>query len=400
MTSGLMGNFDDNSTNDLQLKNGTILHHEKTERHIFEFGMTWAVEANQSAFWYPRGKGYFDYSHLNYTPKFLEDADKGKVTSAQQFCGSEEEECIFDLVFTGNETIANHTKHLGKVSRERDKTLVNHAPNISGPKKINITANTTSTYWLYASDDGTFTYKVLDGHPYANTTMQANGDAILTLFLKENNPVNITVTVVDNFGEQATPYQPTIVFCSNCSRRGTCDFGDYLDDDRTTYTFKYASCKCGPYWDGPDCEFDKDGCATHPCSPLRNCTDIPADIHLISGIGYNCSECPKGFISTNDGRCEDINECNANNGVCSQICNNTYGSYTCSCFQGFQKPDDSDICQDINECANTVNECDQMCNNTIGGYNCGCYIGHGDVKQRGILPRNVTILTVVIQQVA
>ncbi|KAL3837136.1 hypothetical protein ACJMK2_022514, partial [Sinanodonta woodiana] len=374
MTSGLMGNFDDNQKNDLQAKNGTILINNTTERHIFEFGMTWAVEANQSAFRYPRGKSYFDYSHLNYTPKFLEDADQAKVETAKQFCGSKEEECIFDLVFTGNEAVANHTKSLGNTSRETENLLANHVPSISGPKKVNITANETLTYRLRATDDGTFTYKVLDGHPYANITLQTNGEAILTLFFKETDPVNIVVTVVDNFGVQATPHQPTMVFCSNCSRRGTCDFEDFRDDDRTTYTFKYATCKCGPYWDGPECEFDKDGCATHPCSPLRNCTDIQADIHQVTGIGYNCSECPKGFISTNDGRCEDINECIAD-GACTQICNNTYGSYTCSCFEGFQKPDDSDKCQDINECDNTMNVCDQTCNNTIGGYYCGCYKG-------------------------
>ena len=31
----------------------------------------------------------------------------------------------------------------------------------------------------------------------------------------------------------------------------------------------------------------------------------------------------------------DINECNVNNGGCDQICNNTYGSYRCTCEEGY-----------------------------------------------------------------
>ena len=32
---------------------------------------------------------------------------------------------------------------------------------------------------------------------------------------------------------------------------------------------------------------------------------------------------------------EDINECRANNGGCSQLCENIAGSYRCSCYDGY-----------------------------------------------------------------
>lgn len=35
----------------------------------------------------------------------------------------------------------------------------------------------------------------------------------------------------------------------------------------------------------------------------------------------------------------DINECDFENGNCSDICNNTDGSYFCSCLAGFQLDD-------------------------------------------------------------
>ncbi len=42
--------------------------------------------------------------------------------------------------------------------------------------------------------------------------------------------------------------------------------------------------------------------------------------------------CPDGFLK-DDGFCEDIDECST--GECDQECNNTFGSFVCSCRKGF-----------------------------------------------------------------
>ena len=50
---------------------------------------------------------------------------------------------------------------------------------------------------------------------------------------------------------------------------------------------------------------------------------------------FRCS-CAAGFHLDADGlTCHDINECQANNGNCSQKCINTQGDHSCSCFEGF-----------------------------------------------------------------
>ena len=46
----------------------------------------------------------------------------------------------------------------------------------------------------------------------------------------------------------------------------------------------------------------------------------------------------------NDGQCDDINECDDNNGGCEQTCVNTDGSYHCECEVGFMLQPDGQHC--------------------------------------------------------
>ena len=39
-----------------------------------------------------------------------------------------------------------------------------------------------------------------------------------------------------------------------------------------------------------------------------------------------------------------MDECNTNNGGCNQTCNNTYGSFKCSCIKGYQLAADNLSC--------------------------------------------------------
>lgn len=79
----------------------------------------------------------------------------------------------------------------------------------------------------------------------------------------------------------------------------------------------------------------------------------------------------------------DINECVEGTHDChsNAKCQNTEGSYFCSCKPGFQG-DGKSSCSDINECAEGSHRChqDATCQNTAGSYKCTCnseYIGNG-----------------------
>ena len=83
-----------------------------------------------------------------------------------------------------------------------------------------------------------------------------------------------------------------------------------------------------------------------------------------------------------------------NNGGCEEICDNTNGSYTCSCQTGYTVDDshhnctgltgnhyfNSYLCQtfftDIDECSSNNGNCDQICTNLEGTHNCSCRSGY------------------------
>ena len=58
-----------------------------------------------------------------------------------------------------------------------------------------------------------------------------------------------------------------------------------------------------------------DGCQDNPCTGGTNCTDLTPEEHVVSGVSFNCSECPTG-TEDDDGIClreyhlmEYIGEC-------------------------------------------------------------------------------------------
>ena len=113
---------------------------------------------------------------------------------------------------------------------------------------------------------------------------------------------------------------------------------------------------------------DIDECARD----LDNCSQI---CNNTEG-SYNCS-CRDGFVLLSDDiTCEDINECLPDDPCPGNFeCNNTIGSYHCYCPEvGFIHANDD--CADIDECALSLDDCAHNCSNTIGSYKCYCMDGY------------------------
>ncbi|XP_034935238.1 signal peptide, CUB and EGF-like domain-containing protein 2 isoform X2 [Chelonus insularis] len=129
----------------------------------------------------------------------------------------------------------------------------------------------------------------------------------------------------------------------------------------------------------------------HSCHEINSCTVNNAGCShtCLSTIERVFCLCPDGFILKNDWKtCEDVDEClvpELQHHACKYGCINTPGSYYCinpveyqpnrspenKCPPGFKETSKS-TCVDINECEENNGECSEVCENTNGSYFCTC----------------------------
>lgn len=75
----------------------------------------------------------------------------------------------------------------------------------------------------------------------------------------------------------------------------------------------------------------------------------------------------------------DVNECEQVPKVCQHGCENTDGSFVCTCPNGYTLSSDGITCRDIDECATGRHGCQHECVNTQGSYTCVCAKGFSQV---------------------
>lgn len=99
-----------------------------------------------------------------------------------------------------------------------------------------------------------------------------------------------------------------------------------------------------------------------------------------NSIGSFLCECHTGFVEIS-GECRDFDECSDNRIAmsCQQnsSCKNTPGGFECECDEGFEKTENG-VCNDIDECLVDNGGCHiiAVCENTIGSKICSCPQGY------------------------
>ncbi|XP_024413935.3 vitamin K-dependent protein S [Desmodus rotundus] len=137
----------------------------------------------------------------------------------------------------------------------------------------------------------------------------------------------------------------------------------------------YASCKdgkaaftciCKSGWQGQRCEFDINECR-NPLNTNGGCSQICDN----TPGSYHCS-CKTGFVLlSNKKDCKDVDECSVKPGICgTAVCKNFPGDFECECAEGYRYNPTSKSCEDVDECSDHV--CAQLCVNYPGGYSCYC----------------------------
>uniref|UniRef100_A0A672L380 LDL receptor related protein 1 n=1 Tax=Sinocyclocheilus grahami TaxID=75366 RepID=A0A672L380_SINGR len=124
---------------------------------------------------------------------------------------------------------------------------------------------------------------------------------------------------------------------ANCDHTSTCDKDQFKCSSGKCIT---ANLRCNFFNDCEDYGSDEIGCKTdtmlNDCKSNKSLCGDGDEAHCISnGTDTFCS-CKQGFQSVGHNTCEDKNECKQF-GICSHMCNNTKGSYKCSCHKYFTR---------------------------------------------------------------
>ncbi|XP_053376387.1 uncharacterized protein LOC123533517 isoform X2 [Mercenaria mercenaria] len=371
-TTGLLGNYDGNPDNDFSMPSGTVLRADLTEREVFEYGKSWEINPDNSAFIYDEGKSHSNYHNNSYVPRFLDEADPVKRAEAEKSCnGSHNIECVFDFVFTEKKEIADQTNIIRAQSDSTRSELEIMVPSLTGCMVVN----------AKKGDDVicNLNYDTGDEIHFIENSVNAmldQGSSSIKYVQTTDEPVNIRIASKNEHGRYSPTFIVSVLLCTNCNGHGVCT-NQSRDDARENNYFKYATCECEPQYQGNDCEEDFDGCAANPCSLKRNCTTLTAEEQKAQKRSFICGPCPSGYRADNEGDCIDLDECIESMNVCEHVCVNTEGSYFCSCNAGF-RVDSRNIsnCRDINECEQAQHNCTHVCSNTAGGFSCTCYSGY------------------------
>jgi len=118
------------------------------------------------------------------------------------------------------------------------------------------------------------------------------------------------------------------------------------------------------------------------CSDIDDCIGVDAkcihgECRDIGAMAYRC-KCTPGYT---DFKCDaDINECGQMTDNCDRehgVCTNTFGSWECSCQDGYFGTGEVGDCEEVNDCAQ--NPCEHgSCEDTGNAYACSCDAGWDD----------------------
>lgn len=126
------------------------------------------------------------------------------------------------------------------------------------------------------------------------------------------------------------------------------------------------TCFCNPGWQGVKCEIDINEC-NDPSNINGGCDQICDN----TPGSYHCS-CRSGYVMlANMKDCKDLDECALKPDICgTAVCKNIPGFFECECAEGYKYNPISKSCEDVDECSE--NKCAQLCVNSPGNYTCYC----------------------------
>uniref|UniRef100_A0A8C9VTS3 LDL receptor related protein 1 n=1 Tax=Scleropages formosus TaxID=113540 RepID=A0A8C9VTS3_SCLFO len=139
---------------------------------------------------------------------------------------------------------------------------------------------------------------------------------------------------IDNCGDNTDELN-----CQVPSPTPTCEKDEFLCSNGKCIS---SNLRCNFFNDCEDYGSDEIGCKkdTVHNNCRNNATMCVEEAHCVTNGSDSFCTCKPGSQKAGDNSCEDKNECKRF-GVCSHICNNTKGSYKCTCHKYFTKINDT-----------------------------------------------------------
>uniref|UniRef100_A0A2C9K971 Uncharacterized protein n=1 Tax=Biomphalaria glabrata TaxID=6526 RepID=A0A2C9K971_BIOGL len=186
-----------------------------------------------------------------------------------------------------------------------------------------------------------------------------------------------------------------------CVDINECEVDKATCDDLCVNTVGSFKCYCRQAGytlaqDKRTCE-DIDECAKGKiCQQM--CINLPGSFRCDCQAGYfkqghGCSPCPVGTYRDKKASVVSCQKCPPGMTTSRKATETVLGCY---CLPGFHgNPETLDKCTDINECARSGNGgCEQVCNNTEGSYFCSCQDGYAlDEDKKSCNPTKCPLLT-------
>ncbi|XP_013402401.2 LOW QUALITY PROTEIN: uncharacterized protein LOC106168022 [Lingula anatina] len=381
-TRGLLGVFNNDITDDFTTPDGTILPINSTERQIhYNFGQLWMVQEGASLFHYKGELTTSSFQEPSFQPVFFDEISWPNETIKAEYytiCNNVTQ-CVYDYWLTLDKKLAEATATKQAENAVKAGEAKNAVPRIRLiPATVNVTGGDLVTVSVSVIDDDVTDVVSLSYTGNTTGTSFNNSTGLFTWTPALTAQVFMIRFIADDGNGGVSEASVRISYCSGCSSSGTCNFDRQTLPDVNFPNFAVATCECALGYTGDDCSIDLDGCLANPCPQDVNCTDVPAPLHSSSGVAFTCSDCPSGFtLDNNTRKCVDIDECAMGSNVtnnCEQLCENTEGSYTCTCYDGYRS--NGSRCYDVDECTERSDNCDQICVNTNGSFYCECAAGY------------------------
>ncbi|RNA04016.1 sushi domain-containing 2-like [Brachionus plicatilis] len=209
-TTGLMGNFNGNNSDDFTLPNGTVLDlNPQNDKDIFEyFGQEWQVSENMSFFDNDNEFKQILGRNAAYVPKFMQDGISFENSTleeqAKEVCGNDAF-CLFDVSITGDISIASTNLNLNSLISSFEQITSRNSSNSSldttdSPSKSSSSETTLISTDSSKSSSSETTLISTD----SSSKLSSSKTTLISIDSSSSSKTNFVSTTTSNQGDTAT----------------------------------------------------------------------------------------------------------------------------------------------------------------------------------------------------